>query len=82
MIILKGNRPKISNITDKYALFICFSYKRSIDLGLNRGFSGVQAAKHLLGLQAASFHGGPGKKKRTDPAATGTITSWDQLGQK
>ena len=40
-------------------------------MGLNRGFSGVQAAKHLLGLQAASFHGGPGRKKRTDPAATG-----------
>lgn len=41
--------------------------KRGIDFGLGRGFSGSQAAKHFLGMAAASFSGGPGRKrKRTD----------------
>ena len=39
---------------------------RSLDLGLGRGFSGSQAAKHLMGLAAANFAAGPGKKKRGD----------------
>ncbi|CAG7722998.1 unnamed protein product [Allacma fusca] len=38
--------------------------KRGLDLGLARGFSGSQAAKHLMGLAAANFAAGPGKKKR------------------
>merc|ERR1719400_1668088 len=36
--------------------------KRGIDLGLNRGFSGSQAARYMLGRQQASFAGGPGKR--------------------
>merc|ERR1719204_63311 len=36
--------------------------KRGIDFGLGRGFSGSQAARHMMGLQQASFAGGPGKK--------------------
>lgn len=38
--------------------------KRALDLGLGRGFSGSQAAKHLMGLSAANFAGGPGRRKR------------------
>jgi len=38
--------------------------KRGLDLGLGRGFSGSQAAKHLMGLSAANFAGGPGRRKR------------------
>nr|P82372.1 RecName: Full=Diuretic hormone class 2; AltName: Full=DH(31); AltName: Full=Diuretic hormone class II; AltName: Full=Diuretic peptide; Short=DP [Diploptera punctata]P85826.1 RecName: Full=Diuretic hormone class 2; AltName: Full=DH(31); AltName: Full=Diuretic peptide; Short=DP; AltName: Full=Rhopr-DH31; Contains: RecName: Full=Diuretic hormone class 2(1-16); AltName: Full=Rhopr-DH31(1-16) [Rhodnius prolixus]P85830.1 RecName: Full=Diuretic hormone class 2; AltName: Full=Diuretic peptide; Short=D len=30
-----------------------------LDLGLSRGFSGSQAAKHLMGLAAANYAGGP-----------------------
>merc|ERR1712117_605828 len=40
------------------------SEKRGIDFGLGRGYSGSQAARHMLGLQQASFAGGPGKKKK------------------
>ncbi|XP_054715122.1 diuretic hormone class 2-like [Uloborus diversus] len=39
--------------------------KRGLDLGLSRGFSGSQAAKHLMGLSAASFANGPGRKRRS-----------------
>merc|ERR1712106_611874 len=39
--------------------------KRGIDFGLGRGYSGSQAARHMLGLQQASFAGGPGKRKRS-----------------
>ncbi|KAF7493269.1 hypothetical protein SSS_08513 [Sarcoptes scabiei] len=38
--------------------------KRGIDLGLSRGFSGSQAAKHLMGMSAASFANGPGRRRR------------------
>merc|ERR1711892_673668 len=57
------------------------SEKRGIDFGLGRGYSGsqvktpklfqlqlqhvTQAARHMLGLQQASFAGGPGKRKRS-----------------
>merc|ERR1712106_693744 len=41
------------------------SEKRGIDFGLGRGYSGSQAARHMLGLQQASFAGGPGKRKRS-----------------
>ncbi|GIY02973.1 hypothetical protein CDAR_407551 [Caerostris darwini] len=40
------------------------SDKRGIDLGLSRGFSGSQAAKHLMGLAAANFANGPGRRRR------------------
>ena len=45
------------------------SSKRGVDFGLARGFSGSQALKHALGLEAARYAGGPGRKKRTDPSA-------------
>ncbi|MCL4155309.1 UNVERIFIED_CONTAM: hypothetical protein GTU68_036367 [Idotea baltica] len=38
--------------------------KRGLDLGLGRGFSGSQAAKHLMGLAAANYAGGPGRRRR------------------
>lgn len=41
-----------------------FSSKRGVDFGLGRGFSGTQAAKHLMGLAAANYAVGPGRKKR------------------
>ncbi|CAH0558733.1 unnamed protein product [Brassicogethes aeneus] len=40
--------------------------KRGLDLGLGRGFSGSQAAKHLMGLAAANFAGGPGRRRRSE----------------
>jgi len=43
--------------------------KRGVDFGLARGFSGSQALKHALGLEAARYAGGPGRKKRTGPSA-------------
>ncbi|XP_017785703.1 PREDICTED: diuretic hormone class 2 [Nicrophorus vespilloides] len=43
--------------------------KRGLDLGLGRGFSGSQAAKHLMGLAAANFAGGPGRRRRSDEDA-------------
>jgi len=43
--------------------------KRGVDFGLARGFSGSQALKHALGLEAARYAGGPGRKKRTNPSA-------------
>lgn len=39
--------------------------KRGIDFGLGRGFSGSQAAKHFMGIAAAQYSGGPGKRKRS-----------------
>eukprot|EP00093_Oithona_nana_P004461 04461.XXX_162384_164090_1 [CDS] Oithona nana genome sequencing. len=41
------------------------SSKRGIDFGLGRGFSGSQAAKHFMGMAAARYSGGPGKRKRS-----------------
>merc|ERR1712012_1090388 len=38
--------------------------KRGIDFGLGRGYSGSQAARHMLGLQQVNFAGGPGKRKK------------------
>ncbi|KAK3890391.1 hypothetical protein Pcinc_005657 [Petrolisthes cinctipes] len=43
------------------------SSKRGLDLGLGRGFTGSQATKHLMGLAAANFAGGPGRKRRSSP---------------
>ncbi|XP_014226773.1 diuretic hormone class 2 isoform X1 [Trichogramma pretiosum] len=45
------------------------SAKRGLDLGLNRGFSGSQAAKHLMGLAAANYAGGPGRRRRSEQAS-------------
>ncbi|KAH7642443.1 hypothetical protein HUG17_5488 [Dermatophagoides farinae] len=49
----------MQQITDKSS----GTNKRGIDLGLSRGFSGSQAAKHLMGMSAASFANGPGRKR-------------------
>ena len=51
-----------SNIILRFILI--FSSKRGIDFGLGRGFSGSQAAKHFMGMAAARYSGGPGKKKK------------------
>ncbi|XP_034828982.1 diuretic hormone class 2 isoform X5 [Maniola hyperantus] len=40
------------------------SEKRALDLGLSRGYSGAIQAKHLMGLAAANFAGGPGRRRR------------------
>lgn len=49
-----------------YKCFInIYSSKRGLDLGLGRGYSGSQAAKHLMGLAAANFAGGPGRRRRS-----------------
>ncbi|XP_039314879.1 diuretic hormone class 2 isoform X2 [Solenopsis invicta] len=50
------NRPEMENS------------KRGLDLGLSRGFSGSQAAKHLMGLAAANYAGGPGRRRRSEQA--------------
>lgn len=55
------------------------SAKRGLDLGLGRGFSGSQAAKHLMGLAAANYAGGPGRRKRESEAATLDLHHDDQL---
>jgi len=36
--------------------------KRGIDFGVNRGYSGSQAARHMMGMYQANYAGGPGKK--------------------
>ncbi|XP_052741181.1 diuretic hormone class 2 [Bicyclus anynana] len=38
--------------------------KRDLDMGLNRGFSGAVQAKHLIGMTASRFAGGPGRRRR------------------
>lgn len=44
--------------------------KRGVDFGLGRGYSGSQAAKHLMGLAAANYAIGPGRKRRSSAAET------------
>ncbi|XP_069672025.1 diuretic hormone class 2-like [Periplaneta americana] len=41
------------------------NFKRGLDLGLSRGFSGSQAAKHLMGHAAANYAGDPGRRRRS-----------------
>ena len=55
----------VNNATQNYCYCLHSSgtNKRGIDLGLSRGFSGSQAAKHLMGMSAASFANGPGRKR-------------------
>ncbi|CAK1555433.1 unnamed protein product [Leptosia nina] len=40
------------------------SEKRALDFGLNRGYSGALHAKHMMGLAAANYAGGPGRRRR------------------
>jgi hypothetical protein len=47
-----------------------FSQKRGVDFGLGRGYSGSQAAKHLMGLAAANYAIGPGRKRRDTTEST------------
>ncbi|XP_047503064.1 diuretic hormone class 2-like isoform X2 [Penaeus chinensis] len=51
--------------------------KRGLDLGLGRGFSGSQAAKHLMGLAAANFAGGPGRRRRSPEDALPSVHRQD-----
>ncbi|XP_051176401.1 uncharacterized protein LOC127291357 [Leptopilina boulardi] len=39
--------------------------KRGLDFGLNRGLSGTQVGKHLIGLTTANFANGPGRRRRS-----------------
>ncbi|XP_043207431.1 diuretic hormone class 2-like [Amphibalanus amphitrite] len=41
------------------------AHKRGFDFGLGRGFSASQAAKHKMGLEAAEFPSGPGRRRRS-----------------
>lgn len=50
-------------------MLLYFSSKRTVDFGLARGFSGSQEAKHRLGMAAANFAGGPGRKRRSETTA-------------
>ncbi|CAG9134541.1 unnamed protein product [Plutella xylostella] len=43
---------------------ILTSDKRGLDLGLGRGYSGAIQAKHLMGLAAANYADGPGRRRR------------------
>jgi len=43
--------------------------KRNIDFGLARGYSGTQEAKHRMGMAAAAFPGGPGRRRRSESEA-------------
>ncbi|XP_032592120.1 diuretic hormone class 2 isoform X3 [Drosophila grimshawi] len=43
--------------------------KRTVDFGLARGYSGTQEAKHRMGLAAANFPGGPGRRRRSETDA-------------
>lgn len=49
-----------------FSLFTFHSSKRTVDFGLARGYSGTQEAKHRMGLAAANFPGGPGRRRRSE----------------
>lgn len=55
---IQANVSNLSNYLNKTS----GAQKRGLDLGISRGFSGSQAGKHLMGLSAASFANGPGKR--------------------
>nr|WLY76824.1 DH31 [Galleria mellonella] len=57
---------KMENFRDGISSFndAITSEKRALDLGLSRGYSGALQAKHLMGLAAANFAGGPGRRRR------------------
>lgn len=63
-----SNQINTNSITNMFSICCCSS-KRGLDLGLGRGFSGSQAAKHLMGLAAANFAGGPGRRRRSEEDA-------------
>ncbi|RWS28316.1 Diuretic hormone class 2-like protein, partial [Leptotrombidium deliense] len=60
--VIRALESLLQNIGDSQSTYIV-NDKRGLDLGLSRGFSGRQAAKHLVGLSAAQFANGPGKKR-------------------
>lgn len=43
--------------------------KRTVDFGLARGYSGIQELKHRLGMAAANYAGGPGRRRRSESEA-------------
>ncbi|XP_037088317.1 diuretic hormone class 2-like [Pollicipes pollicipes] len=55
------NRLRALNDAEEIGL----AHKRGLDFGLGRGFSAAQAAKHKMGLAAAAFPGGPGRRRRS-----------------
>ncbi|XP_037088330.1 diuretic hormone class 2-like [Pollicipes pollicipes] len=55
------NRLRALNDAEETGL----AHKRGFDFGLGRGFSATQAAKHKMGLEAAAFPGGPGRRRRS-----------------
>ncbi|CAH2084940.1 unnamed protein product [Euphydryas editha] len=38
--------------------------KRDFDMGINRGYAGALQAKHLMGVSAANYAAGPGRRRR------------------
>ncbi|XP_045449826.1 diuretic hormone class 2 [Melitaea cinxia] len=38
--------------------------KRDFDMGINRGYAGALQAKHLMGVSAANYASGPGRRRR------------------
>ncbi|CAB3227090.1 unnamed protein product [Arctia plantaginis] len=58
-----GNLIQIERKMENYKDDIT-SEKRALDLGLSRGYSGTLQAKHLMGLAAANYAGGPGRRRR------------------
>ncbi|XP_026743771.1 diuretic hormone class 2 isoform X1 [Trichoplusia ni] len=58
-----GNLIQIERKMENYKDDIT-SEKRALDLGLSRGYSGALQAKHLIGLAAANYAGGPGRRRR------------------
>lgn len=57
----KKRRHRITNIKNT---ILYYSAKRGLDMGLTRGVSGAIQAKHLLGMAAANYAGGPGRRRR------------------
>ncbi|CAD7080157.1 unnamed protein product [Hermetia illucens] len=43
--------------------------KRTVDFGLARGYSGIQELKHRMGMAAANYAGGPGRRRRSETEA-------------
>ncbi|XP_026318902.1 diuretic hormone class 2 isoform X2 [Hyposmocoma kahamanoa] len=59
-----GNLIQIERKMENFKDDMITSEKRALDLGLNRGYSGALQAKHLMGLAAANYAGGPGRRRR------------------
>ena len=54
----------MNHITILFVIHIKSPKRGGLDFGLGRGYSGSQAAKHLMGLAAANYAIGPGRKRR------------------